>query len=423
MAAMLGASPSVKAGVGGLKSRRAMLDTLLKHLPMVRLSVGALVAMTLAACNGLIDGPGGTGNVTPEQQVAINAWNNKAWPVLKTQCTGCHAGTEADVAFLAGGSSMAIRDTLLNFAVQVVNLDAPDSSRLLTKGAHNGPSLTAQQSSDILEWIKAERDAAGVMEDQGLQTGKFSPLICTSGNPGDPTCPINHVSLDGIPLPGATIDLVVQALSQDIYVTDLTLNASVDGVYLEHPLFVSWPADPTQPEIPDTLDRFFNVKMNLMPGTSDSIGGGTAAFVGFAPQNQVSIHFKVIGKYVPEGGSDGSSGGTTLSGCRQLASWKMNAQGPLNTNCASCHAGGDQNAKAAMDLTGITAGDDTTLQGVCNQVRTRINFQDTNSSSFYIAPNPGQATNHPFKFGGNQTNFNNFKSAVDLWVQAEKTSQ
>jgi hypothetical protein len=342
--------------------------------------------------------------------------------VLKTQCTGCHAGTEADVAFLAGGSSMAIRDTLLNFAVQVVNLDAPDSSRLLTKGAHNGPSLTAQQSSDILEWIKAERDAAGVMEDQGLQTGKFSPLICTSGNPGDPTCPINHVSLDGIPLPGATIDLVVQALSQDIYVTDLKLNASVDGVYLEHPLFVSWPADPTQPEIPDTLDRFFNVKMNLMPGTSDSIGGGTAAFVGFAPQNQLSIHFKAIDKYTAEGSGSGS-GTTAASGCRQLAQFKTAALGPLNTNCASCHAGGDQNAKSAMDLTGIGSTDDMTLQGVCNQVRTRINFQDTNSSGFYIAPDPGQQTNHPFKFGGNAGAFSAFKSAVDPWVQAEKTSQ
>jgi hypothetical protein len=76
-----------------------------------------------------------------------------------------------------------------------------------------------------------------------------------------------------------------------------------------------------------------------------------------------------------------------------------------------------------MDLTGIGATDDTTLQGVCNQVRTRINFQDTNSSSFYIAPDPGQTTNHPFKFGGSAANFSNFKSAIDPWVQAEKTSQ
>ena len=386
---------------------------------MVRLSVGALAALALTACNGLIDGGGG--NVTPEQQVAINAWNSKAWPVLMTSCQGCHAGTTAGVEFLAGANPMAVRDTLLGFAVQVVNLEAPESSRLLTKGPHNGPALTGDQSTDVLEWIRAERDAAGVTPDQGLQTGKFTPLICTGGNPGDATCPVNHVDLSELHLPGASIDMVVQALSQDIYVTDLKLNASVDGVYLEHPLFVSWPADPTQPEIPDTLDRFFNVKMNLMPGTSDSIGGGTAAFVGFPPQNQISIHFKAIDKYTADGSGSGS-GTTAASGCRQLAQFKTAALGPLNTNCASCHAGGDQNAKSAMDLTGIGSTDDTTLQGVCNQVRTRINFQDTNASGFYIAPDPGQQTNHPFKFGGNAACFTTFKSAIDPWVQAEKNS-
>ncbi len=80
---MLGVLPSVKAGVGGLKSRRAMLDTLLRHLPMVRLSVGALVALALTACNGLIEG--GDGNLTPEQKVALNLWNTKAYPHLQQQ--------------------------------------------------------------------------------------------------------------------------------------------------------------------------------------------------------------------------------------------------------------------------------------------------------------------------------------------------
>jgi hypothetical protein len=163
--------------------------------------------------------------------------------------------------------------------------------------------------------------------------------------------------------------------------------------------------------------------MNLMPSTSDSIGGGTAAFVGFNPQNQLSIHFKSLDKYMADGAGSGS-GTIAASGCRQLASFKQNAQGPLNTNCASCHAGNaNASAKSAMDITGIAAADDATVQLACNQVRTRINFQDTNSSSFYIAPDPGQNTNHPFKFGGNATNFTAFKSAVDPWVQAEKTSQ
>ena len=401
-----------------------MLDTLLKHLPMVRLSAGVLIALSLSACNGLIDG-NGAGTLTPEQQAAQTAWTNEAWPHLQQQCVGCHAGSEPDIAFLAGGDSLKVRDALLGFNVQVVNLDAPGSSRILTKGAHAGPALTAVESADILDWIQKERDAApgnGSGSAADLETGQFQPLLCTSGNPGDPTCPINHVSLDGVGLPGASIDLVAQQLGDALYVTDLKLTASTDGVYLEHPLFVSWPAG--KPEVPDTLDRFFAVKMNEMPmAPADEIGGGTAAFVGFNPNDPVSIHFKVIQKYMADTGTgSGSSGGQT--GCRQLASFKTNTIGPMNTNCASCHAGNaNANAKSAMDLTGINATDDATLQNVCNQVRTRINFQDTNSSSFYIAPNPAQVTNHPFKFGGVQANFDNFKAAIDPWVQAEKTSQ
>ena len=418
---MLGALPSVKHGLGGLRSRKAMLDTLLKHLPMVRLSAGVLVAMALTACNGLIDGNGG-GTLTPEQQVAQSAWINEAWPHLQQQCVGCHSGSEADIAFLAGGDALKVHDALMGFTVQIVNTDAPGSSRLLTKGAHAGPALTAQESADILDWIQKERDAVGGngSADLGLETGQFQPLLCTSGNPGDATCPVNHVALDGVGLAGATIDLVAQPLGSTLYVTDLKLSASVDGVYLEHPLFVSWPAN--QPEVPDSLDRFFAVKMNEMPMAADEIGGGTAAFVGMNPNDPVSIHFKVIGKYMAD--TTGGGGTTTQSGCRQLASFKQNAAGPLQTSCASCHAGNaNANAKSAMDITGVNSTDDATVQNACNQVRTRINFQDTNSSSFYIAPNPAQVTNHPFKFGGTQANFDNFKAAIDPWVQAEKTSQ
>jgi hypothetical protein len=74
-----------------------------------------------------------------------------------------------------------------------------------------------------------------------------------------------------------------------------------------------------------------------------------------------------------------------------------------------------------MDITGVAAMDDATLQNVCNQARTRLNFQDTNASGFYIAPNPAMGTNHPFKFA-NQAAFDTFKAAVDVWVQAEKTA-
>lgn len=405
-----------------LKSRRAMLDTLLRTRNMVRLSLGALAALSLLGCSGLVDEGGDDSSITPEEKVARQVFLEKAKPILDSSCASCHVGMPM-IDFLAGADPMAVRDRLLHFDPQVVNLEAATSSRLLTKGAHSGPALLASQASDLIEWVQAERDAANVTGggEQSLATQPFAPLLCTGGNPGDETCPINIVDISPLVTgwAGAQIKFVAQALGTDLYVTNLALITGTEGVYIEHPLFVSWPNDGSQP-LPDTLDRYFNVKMNLKADDAPaSIGGGTAAFINFNPQNKLTLNFKVVEKYRPE---DGGGMTTTATGCKKLAEFKTNAKGPLQTNCASCHANaGNTNARGAMDLTGIAATDDATLQNVCNQARTRVNFTDTNQSGFYIAPNPAQGTNHPFKFPA-QGNFDTFKAAVDIWVQAEKTS-
>jgi mono/diheme cytochrome c family protein len=408
-----------------------MLETLVKHLDMVRLSARAtmlLGAVALMGCSGLIDSGGGSDStLTPEEVAARAAFTEKAKTHLDQNCAACHAGSDPTVAFLVGANAMEERATLMGFDPQVVNLDAPQSSRLLTKREHSGPALTAQQSSEILQWINAERDAAGATGtvDTGLETAAFTPVFCTSGNPGDPTCPITTIDISGLVegWAGAKIKFVATPLSQDLYVTNLELEGGPEGVYLEHPLFVSWP--PQGDPIPDTLDRFFNIKLNMMPGAMpEQIGGGTAAFINFTPTNQLTIHFKAVDKYRPDDGGTGTGGGTTgATGCKQVASFVTNARATLQTNCASCHANaGNSNARGAMDITGVAnAGDATMMQNVCNQVRTRINFSDTNASGFYIAPNPAMATGHDFKFG-TQGAFDTFKAAVDVWVQAEKTS-
>lgn len=410
-----------------LKSRRAMLDTLLRTRNMVRLSLGALAALSLLGCSGLIDEGEGDSSITPEEKAARQLFVSTAKPILDTSCASCHSGSDPSVAFLSGADPMAVRTTLLGFDPKVVNLEAPTSSRLLTKGAHSGPAFLASQASELIQWVQAERDAANVdgPGDLSLATEPFSPLLCTGGDPGSPTCPINIVDLSPLVTgwAGAQIKFVAQPLGTDLYVTNLQLITGAEGVYIEHPLFVSWPNDGSQP-LPDTLDRFFNIKMNLKVGDMPaSIGGGTAAFINFNPQNKLTINFKILEKYREETG--GGGGGMTAMGCKQVASFTANARGPLQTSCGGCHAAAaNTNARGAMDITGIAnAADATVMQNVCNQTRTRINFADTNQSGFFIAPNPAMQTNHPFKFGGNQANFDTFKAAVDIWVQAEKTSQ
>lgn len=381
-----------------------------------------------AGCTGLIDNKGGANSGTPEEAAAKQAFINEALPVLNTNCAGCHNGSQAGIGFLATtDGDLGIRDTLIGFDPQIVNLDAPQSSRLLTKGTHNGPALLADQASALLDWLNAEK-AAVPMDGSGatveLITPQFTPQICTGGNPGDPTCPINTVDLSGIGAAGATITFTAQAVSSGLYLNRLSINGGPGGVYLEHPLFTSYLADGT--EVVDSIDRFFSVKLDIMPAGTELLAGGQAGFIGFGagPNDKLTIAFKALSAYVPDTGSGSGSGDAGGGGgCKVLASFKQNAQGPLKTNCGdACHSGANGNAKSAMDLSAIGATDDATLLNACNQVRTRINFQTTDLSGFYVAPNPGDPTNHPFKFNGNQGNFNAFKASVDVWVQAEKTA-
>ena len=426
----------MKTNMNPLKSRRAMLDTLMRHLDMVRLSAGltaAIATLAMVGCTGLIGGTG-DGNLTPEQAKARQLWETKAAPVFKTNCVSCHAGTDPTTAFLQGTTDLEIRDTLLGWDPQVVNLEAPESSRVLTKGAHTGPALGSSDTSDILVWVQAERDAAMTI-DPGpqLETPRFKPLLCTGGIAGDTSgcgtdpltcCPINTVTLDDLGLVGAKISFVAQPLSQDLYLTDIYLAASTDGVYLEHPLFSSWDPDTGLP-IPDSIDRYFSVKMNLAqspttpvcPGPScDHIGNGAAAFVGFLPNREISIHFKALEAFHPD-----TMPPPMAVGCADatgFASFKTKVI-PAMTTCANqCHAGANQGAKNAMDLSNLAS---MTDNNTCLQVRAHVNFQMPTQSGVLLAPDPNSGdVAHPFKLGAASTpTLASFQSDLNTWITVE----
>ena len=50
-----------------------------------------------------------------------------------------------------------------------------------------------------------------------------------------------------------------------------------------------------------------------------------------------------------------------------------------------------------------------------------MNLTTTDQSSIYVEPDPSMNSNHQFHFPDANT-FQAYKTAVDAWVQAEKTS-
>lgn len=267
---------------------------------MVRLAIAALPL--LVACTGEIQSGLVEDGVSPEEQIAVEKWVKKALPVFtgeRTKCVTCHDGTiPAAPAYLAGADDLMRRETLIAFMPRVINLGAPQSSRMLSVGDHTammgGPALLAPEASDCLEWIQAEKLARPDIEP--IRTAMITPMLCTAGNPGDATCPINTISLDGVgptPVTGASITFTIASVGADSYITNLKVKAGAEGVYIEHPLIESYIGGDLMPT-PDPLDRLFAVALNVQANMEATIGNGTATIAGFVATDPISIRFDVV---------------------------------------------------------------------------------------------------------------------------------
>jgi mono/diheme cytochrome c family protein len=399
------------------RSKESLVETLARKLWWVRLTAVVTLALAAIACTGEITNADDTGGETPEQAAARAYFETQVWPVLMAApCASCHAAT-AGVDFLAGApDATAAYDTVRSFEPAVLNTDAPESSRLLTKGAHSGPALTPSQAATLLQWVNLEVDALPLDPDRTVfETPRITPLLCTSGEPGAPTCPINTIDLGSIGAPGAAVTFTVEPLSTGLYLSELKLTGGGDGVYVEHPLFVSWTSDDTK--VPDEIDRFFATKMNLMAAQSDYIDGGTAAFMTFARQNPISLTFKKIDSFLP-GGPGGGGGGPGAGGCKVAAEFTRLAQPQLAAKCAGpCHAGANANARNAVDMALLADLAPASQQSACNQILTRINRQNLLGSGILLAPDPASGTAHPFK----DTDFANLRdNAIVPWATMER---
>lgn len=405
----------MRVNAAGARPRRSMREVLVQHLPPVRITAAASL-LTMIGCTGLIDAPKPT-----KAEIAQQLWIEKALPALRdpaTTCEVCHGGdtARAKVEFLVGNDELAIRDKLLSFDPPVISYDSPSSSRLLTKGQHEGGPLVGPQKDAVLEWIEAEKEAKNAKDNPGqlnLRTAEITLTPCV-GQPDPALCPVNEIALDdvgnGAGIPGAKITFVAQAVSTGIYLNRLKLVPGTAGAYIEHPLFVSIPADGKSPPIADTLDRYFSTKMNLMAGATaeqQQIAGGVAAFPNFPSDGKLTIYFRAVNNYQPE-----TTGGA-VTGCKKLATFDAGPRAAFNTSCAGCHTAG--NAKSAVDMTGVNAAGS---QDACNHILQRAVLADIPNSSIFVVTTPGYA-NHPFRFP-DTTTLNNFKNIVSPWLAAER---
>lgn len=380
-------------------------------------SVGCVAeptALTLSgATSGATGGGGGGGDVTGDNQGEEMFRALQA--ELLSQCGGCHElQGAADTPFLGDSETNNPDPYEAATSWPGVIVKEPASSVLMTwpaGGNHQGGETPAALEVDLLAWLTEEAKAVAQVQEEGVPTiAPFKPIV-----PG-----FNAIYLDA--LGSEFLGMAVTFQAEELTDSSLSLSGIEvhptlkKGVKVEHPLFTVFASGSADGD-PDPIDSFSNVEQIFEAGQAGDLGPGTVVLTNWQPGGKLSIAFEVVQAVDPDAPEE-MDGGTPEGACADLDSFQDNAV-PALGNCTGCHGGNNQTATNAVDMSEL--GSD--LDAACGQIKNRVNLDNPNQSQLFVTTDPNGNAGHPFKFGGNAGNFNNFVAALTVWINAEADAQ
>ncbi len=383
----------------GQMARRVLWSASMRTSLFIFTFIGALGA---AGCDGaFVSSAVADAGVDPNG-AATAMFSAQILPMMNQACAACHVGTDA-VGFMRPDPD--VLTTMMGHPNLVVGGD-PGASRLYAYGRsdqHSGISFNVDQAELVRQWI--ELVPPSEPPPPQVETTKFSPLL--GGQ-------VNSVDLSTLAagLEGATLTFKANQLAQGIYVTELTVNAGAGGVHIAHPLFVSH----CPQTLPDPVDSFYGLDLVVNPGESSPVSGGTVVLVDFSPGCKMSVHFKLIEPGVA-GPGEPDAGGPVGGGCVNVGGFTANARGPIEQQCASCHAGGNATARNAWDVSAIADLSPAAQAAVCAQTRNKINLENEPQSLLFQRVAPGQQTGHPIALQNGP--FTAFRDPIVNWAVTE----
>src|SRR5690606_10546164 len=127
-----------------------------------------------------------------------------------------------------------------------------------------------------------------------VRSGRFSVVMCTAGDPGEPTCPTNVVALDlGT---SAGLRFVARPAGDGLELSMVRILPGAQGVYFEHPRFELYPAGSTTP-LP-AADTYAGVTGNAAPDAATArLANSTLDFVNVP--DGLGLVLDVFGPYRP----------------------------------------------------------------------------------------------------------------------------
>ncbi len=322
---------------------------------------------------------------TPEQQFRALE------PALTAKCGGTNGVCHVIGSFSHAPTWLAKPDAYVSAkaykGIIPFSGDTSDSI-LLTQAEHEGPSL--QSSPDLFgkvrAWIEAEVGAKKLPE--------TDPLSIIDGQ--------NTIDLTKLmpSLPGAKLTFLAQTNNDILTLTSMKIYSSpMGGVHIDSPFFVIVPK--SGPVIADPVTNGFTGPLDIQKNTSQDFYSGNIILLKWASTSHLRVAFKVYGPLVStvDAGPSGA--------CTNIASFMTNAKPAFFSNtltippdagvaagpgsCTSCHNGGDEVARNAMDLTTLGTDD----ANACAQARNFINFGDKTKSTLVLNPQGLSNPGHP----------------------------
>lgn len=333
-----------------------------------------------------------------------------------SECASCHKiGGSADTPFL-GDPETGDPDPYEAVTSWPGAITAdPTRSIILTwpeEGLHTGPPPSGDLRARLEAWLAEEAKAVSEIPDDTKTIPPFKPIV-----PG-----FNAVYLD--PLGEDFAGMAVTFQAEELTGTSLSLTTmqvhptAQKGIELEHPLFTVYAPGSTEGD-PDPIDSFSNVSQSVEPGTVAPLGPGTVVLTNWVSGGKLSLNFESVSVIDPLGGEGGAGGGMTTGPCMALMAFSDTAEGPLDNNCTTCHGGNNAAATNAVDMSDVGAD----ASAACGQILNRVDLNNPAQSQLFITTDPNGNASHPFKFGGNAGNHDNFVNSVSQWITAEGAAQ
>lgn len=331
-------------------------------------------------------------------------------PDLTAACASCHEPNGlGDAPFLA----LPDRYTSVLSWPGIVTSDPTQSifvTYAISGSGHTGTNLDGDPSllAKVEEWLAAEAQAIDApIEEEKPNLPPITPILGLNVVYLSPL----HADLEGIAITFTASLLTENSLKLDQLQVFTT---SEMGVHLVHPVFAVYPKGGAA--VADPVDSFSGLDERYDEGTAGSLGVGTLILTNWSAEAKLGLGFELAEAYssMMGSGGDGGGGGSPTGGCGAVAEFDANAAPALNA-CVGCHAGADGQATGAMDLSDLASNSALT----CGQVKNRVNFTTPNQSQIFLVTDPGGNASHPFKFGGNAGNWNNFRNAVTQWIESE----